>query len=100
MSATITRRLDRARVWQPAPDRESIPQPTLSIQEQLGGGEPWEMPARPASGGDPSTPTTAQRQDASINAPVHASAAATRTGNQPQRLRHANELLRTFTTPA
>lgn len=96
MSAKVTHLFERRRAprWQPAPDRTSIPLPQLSIQEQLGLLTP--APHRP--GPDPDAHS--QGEDTEVLPAVYAPGPATASANQRQRLRHANELLRTFTKSA
>lgn len=87
MSGKVTRLFDRNRdrVWRPAPERQTVPQPAVSILDQLDvDGARTDVALEPT-------------QDISVlPAPMPAVEAA----NHRQRLRHANELLRTFTKTA
>lgn len=97
MNAKVTRLFSRngSRVWQPAPERQSIPQPTLTLEEQLLGPVSLAPPAEPDL--DATAETTDPLEEI---APPIVLGPATQSANQRQRLRHANELLRTFTKSA
>jgi hypothetical protein len=91
MSGKVTRLFDRNRdhLWRPAPERQTVAQPALSILDQLDqldvdGVRRTEVVPGPTQEG------------AALLAPMPAVGAA----NNRQRLRHANELLRTFTKTA
>lgn len=86
----VTRLFDRNRdrVWRPAPERQSVPQPAVCILDQLDqldvDGVRTEL-----------VPVPTQESPALL-APMPAVDAA----SHRQRLRHASELLRTFTKTA
>ena len=94
MSAKATHLFARGRAprWQPAPERTSIRVPETSIEQQLA-----LLAPDPHT---PSGPTAVETASDVTETPVYVIGPQTRTANQRQRLRHANELLRTFTKSA
>ena len=87
MSGKVTRLFDRDRdrIWRPAPERQSVPQPAISILDQLD-----------VEGGLTEPPPEPTQESPALLAPM----LAVNEANHRQRLRHANELLRTFTKTA
>ena len=102
MSAKVTRLFGhRQPAWVPAPDRTTIPLPRLTIAQQLA---PHPPQAAPAAAADLTTPEAGAPEQTEVIEPMLASVEvagpAVDAASQRQRLRQANELLRTFTISA